>query len=356
MNTRILAALIIFALALSLQTVVAADKSAASTELDALIAKIRTKLSGEPVTEADLAPELKEFDALLAKHKDEKTDDLAQILLMKAVVYRQVKEDAKGDALMAQLLKDFPDSKQAKMMKQQEAAKKLRTSLVDGAKLPDFEVEDTAGSPAQRQVQAGARKANQFSAQEPTRGASNAWTNDMTLFVKGISDCIKRCPTYSPELENNSLVTKFTISRDGRPIFQIFDGLVGTTTQGEINKYIGDGRFQWIAPVGRTQSSQQHKGKVMVFVDLPSVAMPQGWQLYSQELGLYAEQSQIDDLKIKAGSKIRFQGSFQKKADDFVMSGATAFHGVGIMAGTNTVRLTLDTDDTKLLGVEKEAK
>ena len=94
----------------------------------------------------------------------------------------------------------------------------------------------------------------------------------------------------------------------------------------------------------------------MVFVDLPSVAMPQGWQLYSQELGLYAEQSQIDDLKIKAGSKIRFQGSFQKKADDFVMSGATAFHGVGIMAGTNTVRLTLDTDDTKLLGVEKEAK
>ena len=117
MNTKILAALLIFALSLSLQTVVAADKSAASTELDALIAKIRTKLGAKQVTEADLAPELKEFDALLAKHKGEKTDDVAQILLMKAVVYQQVlKDEAKGDALMDQLQKDFPDSKQARLM------------------------------------------------------------------------------------------------------------------------------------------------------------------------------------------------------------------------------------------------
>jgi peroxiredoxin/Skp family chaperone for outer membrane proteins len=148
MKTRILAALLIFALALSLQTVGAADKSAASTELDALIAKIRTKLGGKTVTEADLAPELKEFDDLLAKHKDEKTDDVAQILLMKAVVYQQVlKDEAKGDALMAQLQKDFPDSKQARTKREQETAQRLRASLVDGAKFPDFDVKDTAGKP-----------------------------------------------------------------------------------------------------------------------------------------------------------------------------------------------------------------
>jgi peroxiredoxin len=148
MKTKLLATLLIFALSLSLQTVVAADKSAAATELDALIAKIRTKLGAGEKTKADLAPELKEFDALLAKHKGEKTDDVAQILLMEAVVYQQVlKDEAKGDALMAQLQKDFPDSKQARMVKEQEASKKLRASLKEGAKFPDFDVKDSAGKP-----------------------------------------------------------------------------------------------------------------------------------------------------------------------------------------------------------------
>ncbi len=148
MKTKLLAALLIFALSLSLQTLVAAEKSAASAELDALIAKIRTKLSAGQKTKADLAPELREFDDLLAKHKDEKTDDVAQILLMKGVVYQQVLNDqAKGDALMEQLQKDFPDSKQARMVKAQAAAKKLRASLVNGAKFPEFDVKDTAGQP-----------------------------------------------------------------------------------------------------------------------------------------------------------------------------------------------------------------
>jgi len=148
MKIKLLAALLIFALSLSLQTTVAADKSGTVAELEALITKIRTKLSANEKTEAALAPELKEFDTLLAKHKDEKTDDVAQILLMKAVVYQEVLNDnAKGDALMAQLQKDFPDSKQARMLKEQAATKKLRSSLVDGAKFPDFEVKDTAGKP-----------------------------------------------------------------------------------------------------------------------------------------------------------------------------------------------------------------
>ena len=148
MKFKFLAALLIFALSLSLQTAFAADTSGAAVELEALIAKIRTKLGAGAKTEAALAPELKELDALLAKHKDEKTDDVAQILLMKALVYQQVLNDqAKGGALMEQLQKDYPDSKQAKMMKQQEATKKLRASLADGAKFPDFDVKDTAGKP-----------------------------------------------------------------------------------------------------------------------------------------------------------------------------------------------------------------
>ena len=148
MKTKLLAALLIFALSLSIQTAVAAETNAASTELNALVTKIQSKLRQGEKTEADLAPELKEFDALLAKHKDEKTDDVAQILLMKAVLYQQVlKDPAKGDALMEQLQRDFPNSKQAKMLNQESAVKKLRGSLVQGAKFTDFDVKDTAGKP-----------------------------------------------------------------------------------------------------------------------------------------------------------------------------------------------------------------
>jgi peroxiredoxin len=146
--TKLLAALLIFSLSLSIPNAVAADNSAAAAELDALVAKVRAKLDGGEKTEAGLVPELKEFDDLLAKHKDEKSDDVAQILFMKAAIYLEIlRNPAKGDALLEQLQRDFPDSKQAKGLKEQEAAKKLQACLVAGAKFPDFDVKDTAGKP-----------------------------------------------------------------------------------------------------------------------------------------------------------------------------------------------------------------
>ena len=148
MNIRLLAALTILSLLLSASSGVAADKTDASTELKALVSKIQTKLREGKKTEADLADELKQFDALLAEHKGEKTDDVAQILFMKATLYEQIlKDTAKGDALMAQLKRDFPDSEQAKEMEQQEAAKKLKAALVVGSKFPDFSEQDMAGKP-----------------------------------------------------------------------------------------------------------------------------------------------------------------------------------------------------------------
>jgi len=148
MKIRLLAALTILSLLLTAPRGIAAEETDASTELKALIAQIQTKLREDKKTEADLAPELKEFDALLAKHKDEKTDDVAQILYMKAMLYEQVlKDTAKGDALMAQLKKDFPDSAPVKMMKQQEEAKKVKEALAVGAKFPDFAEKDMAGKP-----------------------------------------------------------------------------------------------------------------------------------------------------------------------------------------------------------------
>ena len=65
----------------------AADKSDAKAELQELVAKVKAKLQqGEP-TEEKLADEFKQFDALLAKHKGEQTDDVARILIMKAMLY-----------------------------------------------------------------------------------------------------------------------------------------------------------------------------------------------------------------------------------------------------------------------------
>ena len=130
---------------------IAADtgNAAAAADLKALIAKIQPKLRGNAkVTEADLAAELKEFDALLEKYKGDKSDDVAQILVLKSTLYSGViGDEKKGDEVMAQLERDFPDSEAVIRLKRQAAAKKIRAGLVAGSKFPDFEEKDLVGKP-----------------------------------------------------------------------------------------------------------------------------------------------------------------------------------------------------------------
>ncbi len=148
MRNTFLALAALLTLALSVPSGVAAQTNDASAELKALVTKIQTQLRAGKQTEADLEPELKQFDTLLAEHKGEKTDAVAQILLMKAMLYKQVLHDtAKADAAEAQLLREFPDSKPAKMMKQEAEAEKVRKGLAVGAKFPEFNVKDLAGKP-----------------------------------------------------------------------------------------------------------------------------------------------------------------------------------------------------------------
>lgn len=127
----------------------AADSTGPKAELQALVAQVRTKLKpNEKPTEATLAPELKQFDVLLEKYKADKSDDVAQILMMKASLYSQVLDnEAKGDEILEQLKRDFPDSKVVAGLKQQDAAKKIRAALVKGAAFPDFNEKDLAGKP-----------------------------------------------------------------------------------------------------------------------------------------------------------------------------------------------------------------
>ena len=155
MKRKLLIALAAISLALSIQSVPGADDSGASGELKDLIAKVESKLKDGKKTEADLAGELQEFDALLAKHKDEKTDDVANILFMKAMLYFQVLDNTdKGVELVQQVKRDFPETKQGKnadevlkSFKQQEESKKVQRALVAGSKFPDFDEKDVAGKP-----------------------------------------------------------------------------------------------------------------------------------------------------------------------------------------------------------------
>lgn len=124
-------------------------------QLKELVGKIQDQLKAGKKTEKDLEPLIKEFDGLLSQHKDQKTDDVAQILMMKAMLYVQVLEDAnKGLTLLDQLKKDFPETRQGKnvdqtiaSIKQQEAAREIRRKLVAGAVFPDFNEKDLAGKP-----------------------------------------------------------------------------------------------------------------------------------------------------------------------------------------------------------------
>jgi peroxiredoxin len=148
MKKKLLVAMVLAGLALSGLDAIAQEKSKAATELGELVGKVQKKIQAKQTTEAELSDELKQFDQLLADHKAEKTDDVAQILVMKAMLYREIiKDETKSDALMTQLQKDFPDTKIAKGMLAQEEGRKVNAKLVVGTKFPDFEVKDVAGNP-----------------------------------------------------------------------------------------------------------------------------------------------------------------------------------------------------------------
>ncbi len=148
-------ALILSLLVLGLCYSPAQEQNKPADQLKALVAKVNKKLKEDKKTEADLADELKEFDTLLAEHKDEKTDAVAQIALMKATLYAEVLEDpAKATEIVKQMKKDFPDTQQGKNadeilenLNRQAEAQKIKSQLVKGAPFPDFEEKDLAGKP-----------------------------------------------------------------------------------------------------------------------------------------------------------------------------------------------------------------
>lgn len=126
----------------------AQEKTKAQAQLEALVDKIRAKLDGGQPTETALADEIKQFDALLAEYKNEKTPDVAQILMMKATLYLEVFEnEAKGTELLEQLRKDFPDTPQASFAATMISSLQKQAALAVGKAFPDFQEKDLDGQP-----------------------------------------------------------------------------------------------------------------------------------------------------------------------------------------------------------------
>jgi thiol-disulfide isomerase/thioredoxin len=149
MKNKVVTILGVAVLLLSGQRAFTAD---AAIELKALVTKVRADLDAGKKTEAELADDLKQFDVLLAEHQGEKTDAVANIVYMKAMLYDQVfNEPAKAAELVKQLKIDFQGTEFVATLEKREAAaaaaKKMRASLVVGAIFPDFNEKDVAGKP-----------------------------------------------------------------------------------------------------------------------------------------------------------------------------------------------------------------
>lgn len=124
-------------------------------QLNALVGKVRDKIKAGQTTEAGFAEELKGFDDLIANNPTAKPDTLAQVALLKAMLYLQVFENTdKGTAMLKKIKTDYPTSKLAgkvddmlAQISKQAEAKKVQSALAPGAAFPDFNVKGLDGKP-----------------------------------------------------------------------------------------------------------------------------------------------------------------------------------------------------------------
>lgn len=127
----------------------------AKADLEQLVEKVKAKLQDGKRAEPDFSDELASFDTLLHVHKGEKSDDAAQILMMKAMLYVEIFENPeKGAEIIKQVKVDFPESSQAKnadkilaSIAAQGEANKVKKELAVGKPFPDFNELDLDGKP-----------------------------------------------------------------------------------------------------------------------------------------------------------------------------------------------------------------
>jgi len=113
-----------------------------NSDLSALIQKINGKLSEGKLTKKDLAEEILEFDKLIVKYKNQKTDDVAEILLWKGKLFQDIlKDEEAAHQTFLQLKKEYPFSDSAVEADSFLISLKLRV----GVEFPDFQAKDING-------------------------------------------------------------------------------------------------------------------------------------------------------------------------------------------------------------------
>lgn len=124
-------------------------------EMVKIVGQVQQKAAAGKSTAEDLNAEIEAFDALLAQRKDEKTDEVANVAMMKAMLYAQIIEDEDtAIKLLGKVKADYPETKPGQQVdkvlaaiERGKAAKEISKKLVEGAEFPNFEVKDLEGKP-----------------------------------------------------------------------------------------------------------------------------------------------------------------------------------------------------------------
>lgn len=123
-------------------------------EFKPIFEKIVAKVNAGKHKESDLTDETKALDALIAKHKGEKTDGAAYLILMKAQLYIQVFHKMDEARKLITLLKtDYPDTKfgmaAGRMLAEldMEDARQKEIQAMIGKPFDNFEETDLDGKP-----------------------------------------------------------------------------------------------------------------------------------------------------------------------------------------------------------------
>jgi peroxiredoxin len=138
-----------------LTTKTAAQTNDIYAQLKNVVDKIRPKRVAWKIPEAAVTPELEELDAICAQHKGENAEALADVLRVKATVYWSIVDNTeKGIAVIRQIKKDYPDTTVGRdadsiinSIQQHEESRKIRRTLTNGTKFPDFSEKDLLGNP-----------------------------------------------------------------------------------------------------------------------------------------------------------------------------------------------------------------
>jgi len=138
-----------------LTTKTAAQTNDIYAQLKNVVDKIRAKRVATKIPEAAVTSELEELDAICAQHKGENAQALADVLRVKATVYWSIVDNSeKGIAVIRQIKKDYPNTTVGRdadniinLIQQHEESRKIRRTLTNGAKFPDFSEKDLLGNP-----------------------------------------------------------------------------------------------------------------------------------------------------------------------------------------------------------------